>query len=96
MSPRKSPPRRKKAKEVTNEELKTLRYYAWRVSKACHRGRWVLMPIESAHLLQKLAGEEPSPHPDNACRVGKPRVIGWLRKIADNYPKAPQAVEGGF
>lgn len=78
---------------MTPKELKTLNFYVWRVGKA---GVHVVMPMESVHLLQRLAGENLSPHPFNACRVNKSRVIGWLRAIADKYPQAPQVMEGGW
>jgi hypothetical protein len=73
---------------MTPAQLKTIEYYTWRVSKACKRGRWVILPIKSAHVLQKLAGESLSHHSLEACRVDKSRVLQWLRLIADKYPEA--------
>ncbi len=81
---------------MTPAEKKTVEYYAWRVSKPAKRGPWVIMPLENAHVLQRLAGEKESPHELSACRVSCERVIGWLRRIADNHKDAPQEIVGGW
>jgi hypothetical protein len=69
---------------MTTEELDTLRYYA---ARALRGGPWVIMPLESAHLLQRLAGEPESRHEFNACRVDQGRVADWIKAIAIRHPE---------